>query len=62
MEKIKVKYLDSFLDGGTDHYVDENGNDYYEDHRIRTLTPGVIYDRYPKDRDAKILNIELIKE
>lgn len=42
-------------DGGTIVLEDNNGIKYYEDHRLGTKTPGVIYDKYPGDADAKII-------
>lgn len=61
MEKIKVinNPWSRYKDGGTDVYVDKKGKKYYKDGRIGTKTKGKIFDRYPKDKGAKILDVEL---
>jgi hypothetical protein len=56
MNKIKLTECGVARDGGTIAYKGSDGNSYYEDHRIGTLTKGVLYDRYPKENDARALN------
>jgi hypothetical protein len=45
-----------FLDGGTRKYLGSDGNVYYVDDRLQTTTKGEIYDSYPGNKDAKMLN------
>ena len=47
--------METFLDGGTKECEGSDGNYYYVDHRIGTLTPGAIYDFYPDSPNAKQL-------
>ena len=56
MNKIKLPEGTRIRDGGTIAYKGSDGNSYYEDHRIASLTKGVLYDRYPNEKDAKALN------
>ena len=52
---IKNTY-DTARDGGTVRYEGLDGETYYyKDGRIGTNTPGAIYDRYPGDMGAVIL-------
>lgn len=54
--KIKLKYKDVLLDGGTITYTGSDGKLYYEDHRLGTITEGKIYDGYPDRIPSRILN------
>lgn len=57
--------METFLDGGTKECEGSDGDYYYVDHRIGTLTPGAIYDFYPGSPNAKQLptdNFELNSE
>ena len=56
INKIKLTYHTSFLDGGTICYIGSDGNSYYEDHRIGTKTKGSLYSKYPKENDACMLD------
>jgi len=56
---IKVKEVTKYMDGGTTKYIDEKGNEYFKDNRLGTKTKGKIFDKYPKEEDAKILDVEL---
>lgn len=48
----------SARDGGTKVYKDSDGNAYYEDNRLETKTKGSLYNMYPGDKDACILDWE----
>lgn len=56
MTKIKLRYETSARDGGTKVYVGSDGKSYYEDHRLTTKTKGSLYDTYPNNPTAKMLN------
>jgi len=56
MNKIRLTYENMFLDGGTRKYLGSDGNVYYVDDRLQTTTKGEIYDSYPGNKDAKMLN------
>ncbi len=56
MNKIKLRYKDSYLDGGTKVYVGSDGKSYYEDYRLQTKTKGALYDKDPDHSSAKMLN------
>jgi len=56
INKIKLTYHTSFLDGGTICYIGSDGNSYYEDHRIGTKTKGSLYSKYPREKDACMLD------
>lgn len=65
MKKVKVVEKGGYRDGGTIRYLGEDGRFYFEDHRIKvkkTLNEGKIYDRHPNEKNAKLLNVELIKK
>jgi hypothetical protein len=59
-QEILVTEVGRFRDGGTTHYRTRLGIDLYEDNRIGSKTKGAIYDRYPNDKDAKLVNVKLI--
>lgn len=62
MIAINVIRKNSYTDGGTIKWQDPStGIVYYEDHRLFTQTEGAIYDRYPKDPGAKILDVVLFE-
>ena len=54
--KITLIYEDMYLDGGTRKYLGSDGNTYYADYRLKTITEGEIYDSYPGNKNAKMLN------
>lgn len=63
--KIKLTLMETFLDGGTKECEGSDGNYYYVDHRLGTVTPGGIYDFYPGSENSKQLssdNFELVPE
>lgn len=48
-----------YRDGGTcEVYCPKTDEYYYIDMRIRTETKGSLYDRYPGDAEAKIINCD----
>ena len=57
---VKVKLISTFRDGGTKHYQDVHGNNYYVDNRIGTKTKGRITNLYPEDKHAMEENVELV--
>ena len=59
MKIIKVKEVSRYRDGGTTVFKSTKGKLYYRDSRIMTETKGKIYDRYPSDNGAKLLDVEL---
>ena len=65
MEKLKkIKQIDSYRDGGTKIYVDEEGKQYFEDQRIGTATRGEFFDLYPGNKDARKVHgkFEIVKD
>ena len=50
-----------YKDGGTYTFV-KNGKTYYVDRRIGTKTRDSVYDRYPGNAGAKIVNLKPPKE
>ena len=59
MNKIKVWVKDSYLDGGTEQVMTNNGEEiYYIDHRIGSKTDGKVFNHYPDDKETP-LDIEL---
>lgn len=59
MEKIKVKHVATYKDGGTKEYHDSLGNRYFKDNRIGSGMKGKIYNMHPGRDGAKMLNVEL---
>ena len=59
MKTIDVKEISMYKDGGTTVYKSTKGKLYYKDGRLRTETKGKIYDRYPSDEGAKLLDVKL---
>jgi len=62
--KIILQWCGRYRDGGTDQYRDKNQNKYFLDGRIASKTKGQLFDKYPGDADAQILdlkNFELVK-
>lgn len=60
MREILVTEFGRIRDGGTVTYVSELGLKFFVDNRIGTKTKGAVYDRYPGDEGAKILDVKLI--
>ena len=56
MNKIKLTYKATYIDGGTNLYIGSDGKSYYEDYRLQTKTKGALYNDYPDHSSAKILN------
>lgn len=52
---IDVIYKGKYRDGGTEHYADADGKNYFIDNRIGSSTCGSIFDRYPGADGAGIL-------
>ena len=52
---VKSGRANSFKDGGTEEYKGWDGKSYFVDHRIRTKTRGKVYDRYPGDKGAVLM-------
>jgi len=59
MKEIFVKKVSTARDGGTTIYVDKDGKRYWKDWRIGSQSKGSVFDRYPSDDGAKILNFEV---
>lgn len=55
-KKIKLQYHNTYLDGGTEVYSGSDHKIYYVDYRLGTTTHGEIFDRYPDNEGAKMLN------
>jgi hypothetical protein len=60
--QIKAKVVDHARDGGTKVCLGEDGKTYFIDRRIFTKTKGKVYDKYPSEEGAQMLNIALILE
>jgi hypothetical protein len=62
--KVKVIEIERFRDGGTIHYQDQTGENYYVDNRIGTKTPGRITDDYPDKKPTiqKIVELEVVTD
>ena len=50
-----------YKDGGTYTFV-KNGKTYYVDRRVNSTTRNKVYDKYPGDAGAKIVNIKRPEE
>ncbi len=64
MRTVYVKpcgYANHYKDGGTIEYKGWDGKNYFVDHRIGSTTKGLIYDRYPDDSAARLLNVKLVQ-
>jgi hypothetical protein len=61
MKEILVKEKMRARDGGTTVYSDKDGNNYWKDWRIDSTTKGTIYDRYPSEDGAQVLDVKLIE-
>jgi len=59
MRTVKVRQTNMYRDGGTKELTDKDGNVYYQDFGIFSPTRGKIYDKYPGDKNAKILDIKV---
>jgi len=53
--------MNIYKDGGT-YTFSKNGKTYYVDHRIGSKTKNKVYDRYPGDSGAKIVNVTPSKD
>lgn len=60
--KLKLAVHDTYRDGGTLVCYEQSspGKRYFIDRRIRTTTKDALYDKYPGDPEAKILDIDYI--
>lgn len=60
-KKIIVRVIDSYLDGGTLWVRDDKTReDYYIDRRIGSDTYGKVFDRYPGEATAEMVDVELV--
>jgi hypothetical protein len=59
MKTIIVTRRGIFKDGGTEEYQDKERNHYFIDKRINSKTKGKVFDKYPSDVGAKILDVIL---
>lgn len=59
MKTILVKKCGKYKDGGTEYFCDKSGKKYFIDGRIGSSTKGKVFDRYPSEKGAKILNLVL---
>lgn len=70
-DKIKIEKVSVCLDGGATRWIEpaakasiktmeavKSAKHYYLDNRIRSTTKGELFDRYPGDEGAVILNKE----
>ena len=57
--KIKVKEIARAKDGGTQSVIDRKGNKYFIDNRLGSETKGSIYDKYPGEEGAIMLDVIL---
>lgn len=58
---VDVRFLVAYNDGGTKMYQEiHNDNKYYVDYRIKSETEGKVFDRYPGENGAIMLNVKLI--
>lgn len=59
-ESIYLQEIAIASDGGTKVAAGSDGNIYYIDHRIGTKTPGLVYDKYPSDKGANIIDGDFV--
>ena len=59
-QEVLVTEVGRFRDGGTIHYRNAGGLDFFLDNRIQTKTKGAVYDRHPSAEGAQRLNVKLI--
>ena len=52
-----IHNVDFYLDGGTVKFVTSEG-EFYLDRRIGTETKNILYDKYPNEKDAKIVAMQ----
>ena len=57
LKSIFIKYSNSYKDGGTKEYRDKNNNKYFLDYRINSKTRGELFDRYPDESGAIMLDL-----
>lgn len=57
---VTVTNRGTYKDGGTQEFQDRQGKKYFVDGRISSKTKGKVYDRYPSDAGAKILDVLLV--
>lgn len=59
-KEIHARITGHIRDGGTIHCEGKDGKSYFIDHRISSKTKGKVYDRYPSDGGAQILDVVLL--
>ena len=64
MKTVQVVYTGTYKDGGTSSYREKQKpyTKYFIDGRIGSITKGKVFDRYPGDERARILNVKLETE
>lgn len=61
IKKLRLKCTGVFRDGGTMQcydYDSPNGLEYFIDRRINSSTKGKVFDKYPGQKGARMLNVE----
>jgi hypothetical protein len=63
MRNIYVKNgpVSCYKDGGTEEYKGWDGKHYFVDYRIGSVTKGHVFDRYPDDKKAIMLDAKLVQ-
>ena len=60
MTSMRIQKLDFYWDGGTCEVITDEGQ-FCIDSRLGTETPNAIYDKYPDDDSAKIVDSDIKK-
>ena len=56
---MKVWEKNSYLDGGTQQVMTDDGDIYYVDHRMGSPTDGKVFNHYPDDKNAVQLDVDV---
>jgi len=56
LKSIFLCYSGTYKDGGTKEYRDRKNNRYFLDGRINSKTKGKLFDRYPSNERAMMLD------
>jgi hypothetical protein len=59
VKTVDCELISVVRDGGTKVLQDIDNRVYYVDGRIGTKTPGVVFDRYPRDEGAQQLDVKI---
>lgn len=59
MKTIIVTKCGVYKDGGTTEFRDKQRNKYFIDNRINSKTKGKVFDKYPGDNGAKMIDVLL---